>query len=81
MTMRSAARMASTASGLASTRAGLSQTRRMPRERMMRDWPSRCEPSASSALRLSGDRGRRHDLAAHGQDAVGQPDALLEVAR
>ncbi len=44
--------MASAASGLASTRAGLSQTRRMPRERMMRDWPTRCEPSASSALRL-----------------------------
>ena len=53
-TMRSARRMASTASTLASTAAGVTQTRRMPRERMIRDCPSSCWPSASSACSVSG---------------------------
>ena len=61
--------------------AGLIQTRRMPRERMIRDWPFSCR--AVDQLRVERQRlGRdRHHLAAHREDPVGQPDALLEVAR
>ena len=47
---------------------------------MIVDWPIDLLPSRSRAWRFDRRRRRRHDLAAHREDPVHPPDALLEVA-
>ena len=80
ITITSASAIAASASSQARTSSGLSQTRSIPLVRAIRDWPSTSDAVAQGGVQDDRRRRGRDDLAAHRQDPVHPPDALLEVA-
>ena len=79
-TMSSASAIAARASSDAWTSSGVIQTRSMPCVRMISRLAIDDRAVAPPGVERERRRRDRHDLAAHGQDAIDPTDALLEIA-